>query len=490
MDDGIKRYVRGQAKQKEVEAEWVRLGEVAFDFDRRRLTVILQQSSDPTADSLLICKGACEEVLLKCQHMQKGDGIIPLCKQSMTDLMAKCEDMSSEGLRVLALATRLLPSSQREFSGEDESDMLFRGFLIFLDPPKASAMPAIARLHDLGIQIKVLTGDNLLVAKRVCKELAIPSSVCVMGSQLAMLEDDDFITVVEQASIFAKVTPQQKMMIVSTLQKQNHICGFMGDGTNDGLALRKADVGICVDSGTDVAKDASDMIMLDKDLEKIAQGVAIGRITYGNTVKYIKFAASSSFGNTFSILAGAAWLPFNPLAPIQVLALNLLYNISQMAIPWDTMDPMFVKLPKRWSAKSLAWYMLCIGPTSSIFDITTFLIAWYFFKANNASDAAIATFTTIWFLESLMTQTFIVHLLRTERIPFIQSRAAWPLMVSSFGTMGLGFAVCYLPKVNHALALAAPPPLYYVFLVATVAVYCFTVQVFKLFYIRVFRSWL
>ncbi|BDA47243.1 probable magnesium-transporting ATPase, P-type 1 [Coccomyxa sp. Obi] len=485
LDKGVLRVGAERGLEAAVAAEWTFMDEIPFDFERRMLSVVLLPTTGLNCHPMLVCKGALEELLAQCDHCLDGGQILELDQKRREAITERARTLNEVGLRVVGLATKTFTKPLVRVAHEDEAGMLFRGFLAFLDPPKESAIPCINTLYERGVSIKVLTGDSLCVAKRICADMGIDNTHCTTGAELLAAEKDDFAELIERCTVFAKVNPQQKMAIVAGLQRADHIVGFLGDGTNDALALRKADVGISVDSGTDTAKQAADVVMLDKDLATVCEGVLVGRKTYGNTIKYIKFASSSSFGNTFSILAAAIWLPFVPLQAIQVLALNVLYNISQLAIPWDTMDPEFLEKPKRWSAKFLGLYMLIIGPVSSIFDMTTFLIMWYFYKCHNDDPTNVISFQTAWFLESLMTQTFIVHLLRTENIPFVHSRATWPLMLSSFGTMAAGIAICYIPGLDSALSLTAIFPSYYAWLVGTVLAYCCAVQAIKWIYIRV-----
>ncbi|CAL8460948.1 g479 [Coccomyxa elongata] len=492
LDKGVLHAGHKRGFYQAVEKEWVYMDEIPFDFERRLLSVVLRPAADAQAHPTLICKGALEELLAACDHVYEAGEVIKLDDQRRLAILNCGHDLNDDGLRVVGLATKtfIKPLGALRVDPTDESRMLFRGFLAFVDPLKLSAIPCIKELYSRGVAIKVLTGDSLRVAKRICKDVGIENVHCATGADLLAAEKDELSDMIERCTVFAKVTPQQKMAIVAGLQKNSHIVGFLGDGTNDALALCKADVGVSVDSGTDTAKMAADMVMLDKDLDSICKGVLIGRMTYGNTIKYIKFASSSSFGNMFSILAAAIWLPFTPLQAVQVLVLNVLYNISQFAIPWDTMDPMFLEKPKRWSAKFLGLYMFIIGPVSSIFDMTTFLIMWYVYHCWNADNDKVQLFQTAWFLESLMTQTFIVHLLRTERMPFFQSRAAWPLMLSSFGTMVAGIVICYIPGLNTAIGIIPVIPSYYVWMIGTTFLYCVAVQIYKNIYIKVFNSWL
>jgi Mg2+-importing ATPase len=356
-------------------------------------------------------------------------------------------------------------ATQRGVSLEDEQDLVFIGFLAFLDPPKQTARQAVQELRDKSLELKILTGDAVAVAGKVCSELGMPVRATITGAELDKLSGSDFCTAVRQATVLGKLTPGQKARVVAALKGVGHTVGFLGDGINDALALRHADVGISVDSGSDISKDAADVILLEKSLTVLAHGVARGRLTHGNTIKYIKMAASSNFGNVFSILVASAWLPFQPMRPVQLLTQNLLYDISQIAIPFDKMDASYLAVPRGWAAGSIGWFMVCIGPVSSIFDIATFWVLWFVYAANTPERQAL--FQTGWFTVGILTQCLIVHMIRTERIPFIQEVAAWPVVLMSLLVSAVGLALQYTP-VGRVERFTPLPPSFYGWAAATV----------------------
>ncbi|KAG6042704.1 hypothetical protein E4U17_001267 [Claviceps sp. LM77 group G4] len=379
--------------------------------------------------------------------------------------------------------------------------MILEGVLSFIDPPKDDAAQSIAKLKDLGVQIKVLTGDALPVAVNVCQRLELISrddvtetddAQAITGPELALLEGaDEFDEVVRTCTVFAKLTPNQKALVVGSLRKAGHCVGMLGDGINDCMALRRADVGISVDSGASVAKDCADLVLTEKGLHIMVASVMTGRLTHGNTIKYIKMVASSNFGNVFSMLAAAAWLPFTPMLSIQLLAQNLLYDISQIAIPWDSVDPEYLKTPKSWKTWDLLCFVVVLGPTSSVIDILTFTLNWFYYGVKTANnEEAVRLAQTHWFLQGLLTQTLIVHLLRTAKLPFIQSRAAVPLALSTGAIMVIGFVITWIPPIQRALNFAQPSPTFVGFLVAELLLYCVEVQIVKMIYIKIFKTWL
>jgi len=336
------------------------------------------------------------------------------------------QQLNEDGLKVLLVAIKEFDERELTYSVEDEKDMTLAGFIGFLDPAKPSARPAIDELHQLGLELKVLTGDNALVTKKICKDVGIPINNIVLVHELDQLTDNELTGQIDEVSIFAKLNPLQKSRIVRVLKAKGHTIGFLGDGINDGPALREADVGISVDNATDIAKEGADIILLEKDLMVLRRGVVYGRRTFGNTIKYIKMATSSNFGNMFSMLGASIFLPFLPMLPIQILVQNLLYDISQVSIPWDRMDEDYIEKPKKWNTTGLTRFILFIGPTSSIFDYVTFALMFFFFKANSPEHQSL--FQTGWFVEGLLSQTLIVHMIRTEKIPFIQSWATAPVV--------------------------------------------------------------
>jgi len=381
-----------------------------------------------------------------------------------------------------------------DLKARDEIDLTLIGFITLLDPPKKDTKETLEKLANLNVQSKVLTGDDELVAKKVCQEIGLDTTHMLTGSEMRHLTVDDsdpeLRALFLRTTIFAKLSPSQKARVVFVLRDMGYVIGFLGDGINDALALREADVGISVDTGSDLAKDVADIILTEKDLGVLHQGIVEGRTTHGNTIKYIKMTASSNFGNVFSVVIASAWLPFLPMLPIHFLITNMMYDISQVAIPWDNMDPEFIEKPQPWSAAGLARFMVWIGPTSSVFDITTFLFCWYYFGWQGQTAAAITHFQSCWFIESLITQTLIVHMIRTEKIPFLQSTASWIVCLTTVGCCALGFIFPEAPLIHNAVNMLPLPWEYFVYLPFCMVAYMFLVTVVKFLFIRRYKEWL
>ncbi|WZH39163.1 PMR1-Ca++-transporting P-type ATPase located in Golgi [Fusarium acuminatum] len=470
---------------------------IPFDFERRRSGCVVRGI---TGQNLLIVKGAFEEVLARCPYMRCHGKSENLSDEQQQRWRRMALQMNMEGYRVLLLATRTLGKTFVDDVDMLETNMTLEGIISFSDPPKDDAKEAIASLTELGVCVKVLTGDTLPVALNICRSLELlqqrdstdDDADAISGPELALLEDSpEFDLAVERCSVFAKVTPKQKGLIVRSLQKAGQCVGMLGDGINDCGALRDADVGISVDSGAGVAKDCADLILTEKGLSIIVQSVILGRITHGNTIKYIKMVASSNFGNVFSILAASAWLPFTPMTSIQLLAQNLLYDISQIAIPWDRVDDEYLLVSRRWHAMDILRFVIVLGPTSSVIDICTFLLGWFYYGIRSADDTqGVKMFQTHWFLQGLLTQTLIVHLLRTAKLPIIQSRAAPILVFSTVSIMIIGFVFPWIPALRPAFHFAQPAVTFVGFLAAELLTYAVEVQLVKMVYIRVFGTWL
>ena len=341
-------------------------------------------------------------------------------------------------------------------------------------------------MQNYGIEVKVLSGDNDAVVRTVARQVGITGKA-LTGRELEELEGEELRRAVQEASVFSKVTPLQKTQIITLLQEAQHTVGFLGDGINDAAALRQSDIGISVDSAVDIAKESADIILLEKDLMVLGEGVVEGRRTFGNIVKYIKMTASSNFGNMFSVMAASAFLPFLPMMPIHLLVQNLLYDISQTTIPFDRMDAEYLRKPRKWDASGLSRFMIWIGPISSIFDLTTYLLMWYLFQCRSAEMQAL--FQSGWFVEGLLSQTLIVHMIRTRKIPFIQSRASWPVMAMTFAIMAFGIAIPFTP-FGASIGLVALPWSYFPWLAATLTAYCVLTQAIKNRYVKRFNSWL
>lgn len=472
-----------------------KVDEIPFDFERRRMSVILNTSK---GKHLMICKGAVEEMLPLCQYALdpgddrslhvENDNSVPLDDLMKQQIIRMSEKLNAEGLRVLLIAIREFDGDHPlNYSVADENKLTLTGFMGFLDPAKPSAEPSIKALHKLGVEVKVVTGDNDIVAKKICHDVGIPINTIMLGDELEHMTDDELFKDMDLYSVFAKVSPLQKQRIVKILRSKGHTVGFMGDGINDAAAIKEADVGISVDTGADIAKESADIILLEKDLMVLRSGVIYGRRTFGNIVKYIKMTASSNFGNMFSMIGASALLPFLPMLPLQILTQNLLYDVSQSSIPWDTMDKDFLEKPKKWEAASIKKFMLYIGPLSSIFDYVTFAVLFFIFKANTPEQQGL--FQTGWFVEGLLSQTLIVHIIRTKKIPFIQSWAATPVVALTSLIMLIGIMVPFTPMAVY-LKMQPLPLSYFPYLIGILTGYCVLTQFVKQWFIRKFGQWL
>ncbi|GAB2801989.1 magnesium-translocating P-type ATPase [Dyella kyungheensis] len=469
----------------EVVAQHYRIvDEIPFDFQRRRMSVVLGNGD---GNELLVCKGAVEEMLSICASAKAGDEILPMTDEMRADIKAMTRGLNEDGLRVLVVAIKRQPPAGRAYGVADESNLIAVGCLAFLDPPKDSAATAIAALHHHGVEVKVITGDNEAVTRKICREVGLDVEHSAQGKHIEPLNDDELDELVKRTTVFAKMSPLQKARVVKSLQRQGHTVGFLGDGINDAPALREADVGISVDTATDIAKESADIILLEKNLMVLEEGVIEGRITFGNIIKYIKMTASSNFGNMFSVLVASAFLPFLPMLPLQILVLNLLYDISQLSIPFDRMDDEYLRKPRKWDASDIGRFMVWIGPVSSIFDITTFLLLWYLFGANSTAHQSF--FQSGWFIESLLTQTLIVHMIRTRRIPFLQSIASAPVLALTTAIIIIGMLIPF-SAVGSKLGMVPLPGVYFGWLALTVLTYCVLTQLVKLVYIKRYGRWL
>lgn len=482
MDRAILAHVR-ELELESMKDDYRKVDEIPFDFTRRRMSVVVE---DRTGKRQIVTKGAVEEMLEICSHTEEGGAVRELTPERIATAKAICERMNHQGLRVLAVAHRSFLGKEDNFSVGDERDMVLIGFLAFLDPPKPSAASAIRQLQNYGIEVKVLSGDNDAVVRTVARQVGITGKA-LTGRELEELEGEELRRAVQEASVFSKVTPLQKTQIITLLQEAQHTVGFLGDGINDAAALRQSDIGISVDSAVDIAKESADIILLEKDLMVLGEGVVEGRRTFGNIVKYIKMTASSNFGNMFSVMAASAFLPFLPMMPIHLLVQNLLYDISQTTIPFDRMDAEYLRKPRKWDASGLSRFMIRIGPISSIFDLTTYLLMWHLFQCQSAEMQAL--FQSGWFVEGLLSQTLIVHMIRTRKIPFIQSRASWPVMAMTFAIMAFGIAIPFTP-FGASIGLVALPWSYFPWLAATLTAYCVLTQAIKNRYVKRFNSWL
>ena len=460
------------------------IDEIPFDFQRRRMSVVVTRGDD---EHLLICKGAVEEMLSICAFAQVGGVIEPMTDARRRAVKAMTHELNEDGLRVLVVAVRREPSHQQPYSVADESELVAVGCLAFLDPPKDSAATAIRALHHHGVEVKVITGDNEAVTRKICREVGLDVTHSVEGRDIEGLDEVALDALVKRTTVFAKMSPLQKATVVRSLQRQGHTVGFLGDGINDAPALHDADVGISVDTATDIAKESADIILLEKNLMVLEEGVLEGRVTFGNIIKYIKMTASSNFGNVLSMLVASAFLPFLPLLPLQILVLNLLYDVSQLSIPFDRMDEEYVSKPRKWDAGDIGRFMVWVGPASSVFDMTTFALLWYVFGANTPAHQSL--FQSGWFIESLLTQTLVVHMIRTRKIPFLQSAAAAPVLGLTTAIIVLGMLIPYT-AIGAKLGMMAMPPVYFAWLGATVLAYCALTQMVKVIYMRRYGRWL
>lgn len=493
MDKAIIRFAKEKVNT-EIEQSGVnhyrKIDELPFDFIRRRLSVVVQKSDAQNGNDnhLMICKGAVEEMLDIATHVYENGEYLPLDADRKRTLIALAHEYNKDGFRVLAIGekTILANETKTQYSVADENSLAIRGFLTFLDPPKESASGAIRALHEHGVEVKVLTGDNETVTMKVCREVGLVAHSALLGAQIEHMDDDELKIQIRQHTVFAKLTPLQKSRIIRLLQTSGHTVGFLGDGINDAPALRDADVGISVDSATDIAKESADIILLEKSLMVLEEGVIRGRETFGNIMKYLNMTASSNFGNVFSVLVASAFLPFLPMLAIQLLIQNLLYDISQLSLPWDKMDEEFLQKPRKWDAPNIGRFMLWIGPTSSIFDIVTYALMWFVFSANNLDTQAL--FHSGWFIEGLLSQTLVVHMLRTQKIPFIQSTAAFPVIVMTFFIMMVGIYIPFSP-FGHLIGFDPLPWSYFPWLVGILLSYCCVAQLMKRIYIKRFGQW-
>ncbi len=461
-----------------VEHDFKKVDEVPFDFERRRMSVVVQQAD---GTHLLICKGAVEEIFGACTAYELEGGGGPLDPAHVETAKAETATLNADGFRVVAVAYRTFQTPQASYGVADERDLMLLGYIAFLDPPKDSAAAAIKALAAIGVQVKILTGDNDIVTRKICTEVGLPAERILLGRELEDLSADRLEEAVESVAVFAKLSPAQKAAVIEALHRRGHVVGFLGDGINDGPALKAADVGVSVDTAVDIAKDTADIILLEKSLTVLGDGVMEGRRVFGNIVKYIKMGASSNFGNMFSVIGASIFLPFLPMAPLQVLVNNLLYDFSQTTIPTDRVDDEYLKIPRRWDIGNIMKFMIFIGPISSIFDYTTYFTMLYAFHAwTNPS-----LFQTGWFVESLLTQTLIIHVIRTAKIPFIESRASAELIATTLIIAGIGI-VLPTTALGHALGFEHLPDLYWPALALMLLSYVVLTHVVKTWFIRRF----
>jgi P-type Mg2+ transporter len=479
LDEAILAHEELEERLKAKE-QYRKIDEIPFDFVRRRMSVVVE---DTTGLNTLICKGAVEEVLSLCTRVEVKEQIIEVLPEHDAKRRQIADDLNGQGFRVIALAYKQMPGATDKptYAVKDESDLILLGFLAFLDPPKETAAEALKRLYNLNVDVKILTGDNEIITAYICKEVGMPVEHLLLGAQIEPMSEAELAEAAGVTSVFARLVPAHKERIIRALQSKGHVLGFVGDGINDAPALKAADVGISVDSAVDIAKESSDIILLENSLLILEQGVLEGRRVFGNIVKYIKMAASSNFGNMFSVVGASAFLPFLPMRPIQVLTNNLLYDFSQTTIPTDNVDADWLTKPRKWEIGRILRFILFIGPSSSLFDYLTFFMMLYVFNCWHNP----ALFQTGWFVESLFTQTLIIHVIRTNKIPFVQSWASWPLILTSVIIVAVGAGLTVSP-LARALGFVPLPSLYWLLLAIILMCYVVLTQLLKTWFYRRF----
>ncbi|WP_297919051.1 magnesium-translocating P-type ATPase [Metallibacterium sp.] len=475
LDNAVLTAVDPEQTQR-LAAEFALVDEMPFDFERRRMSVVVR---DMEGRHMLISKGAVAEMLAMCAHVQTAQGPLEFDADRQAEVRQVAHDLNADGFRVIAVGMREMTPPRSQYARDDERELTLFGFMAFLDPPKESAAAAIAALTQHGIAVKILTGDNDVVARHVCRHVGIGLEHVLTGPELDALDDAQLTAALPETQLFARLNPQQKVRVIETLRAQGHVVGFLGDGINDGPALRAADVGISVDSAVDIAKESADIILLEKSLAVLEEGVQEGRRVFGNILKYIKMTASSNFGNVFSVIGASVLLPFLPMAPIQLLINNLMYDLSMTTIATDNVDDDFVATPRRWEMGNIARYMFVFGPVSSLFDYVTFGVMWFFLGLSQHP----VLFQTGWFVESLLSQTLIVYVIRTARVPFLQSNPSLPLLVSTLGFCLLGILLPISPLAG-LFGFAALPHLYWLYLIGILVVYMLLAQGVKMMLIR------
>ncbi len=466
------------------EKEYRKVDEIPFETTRRRMSVIVENSS---GENILICKGAIDEMLSSSDSYLSGVNQLPMDDHKREDIIALTHRLNDEGLRILLVGHKKVEPQNKPFGPADESNLILSGIIGFLDPPKETAGPAIKALRAQGIKVRVITGDNEIATRRICNEINLAIDGMVPGSEVEIAAESELKTLVEENNIFYRTTPLQKARIVNALKDNGHTVGFLGDGINDAPALRDADVGISVDNAVDIAKESAEIILLEKNLTILEVGVNKGRHVFGNIMKYIKMTVSSNFGNVFSVLVASILIPFPPMLPLHLLIQNLLYDISQISIPWDNVDKEYLAKPQKWNPKSIANFTIYIGPISSIFDFTTFALLWFVFDAKTTADQSF--FQSGWFVLGLLSQTMIVHMIRTRKIPFIESTAARPVLIMTGLVMVIGLILPFTP-FGSALGFLPLPPPYFFWLFLTLIAYFTVMQAVKGWYIRRFNRWL
>ena len=481
---------------RELSTRYQKIDELPFDFERRRMSVIVKEESQEGA--LLVTKGALEEMLSISSHVQDGKEIHPITEEIRQNILEAVSQLNEQGLRVLGVSQKFYRNASHRFAVEDESNMILMGYLAFLDPPKPSAAPAIQALKEHGVLTKILTGDNEKVTQTVCERVGLPVDHILLGTDIEEMDDATLAIEAEKTTIFAKLSPEQKARIIRLLKANGHKVGYMGDGINDAPSLKVADVGISVDTAVDIAKEVADVILLDKDLLVLEKGLIEGRKVYANMTKYIKMTVSSNFGNIFSLLFASVFLPFLPMAPVHLIVLNLIYDLSCVALPFDNVDEDFLKEPRAWTAKSITRFMSWLGPTSSIFDIITFAVMFFGIApmitgssyAESTNPAYfLMVFQTGWFIQSMWSQTMVIYMLRSPKLPFIQSKPAFSLLVTSLFALFIVTVLPYTP-LAASLKLATLNGMYFLALMLIIISYMLLVTIVKKVYIKKYHEWL
>lgn len=500
MDRAIISRTEKEAKEhvilQNLDTSFQKIDELPFDFERRRMSVIVKDDSNVVS---MVTKGALEEMLNISTHVEYRGEIIPLTEDIRQEVLAEVAQLNRQGLRVLGVGYKSGLREDYAYTVTDESDMILTGYLAFLDPPKPSAAPAIQALLEHGVRTKILTGDNEKVTQAICEKVGLDVEHILLGADIDQMTDQELAEAVESVTVFAKLSPDQKARIILQLKRNGHGVGYMGDGINDAPSMKVADVGISVDTAVDIAKETADVILLDKDLMVLETGIVEGRKVYANMTKYIKMTVSSNFGNIFSLLVASIFLPFLPMAPVHLIVLNLVYDLSCVALPFDNVDQDFLKQPHTWEAKSITRFMVWMGPISSVFDILTFIFLYFiivplvtghhYVHGSESALQFIILFQTGWFIESMWSQTMVIHMLRTAKVPFLQSRPAWLVIFTTLVAAFFVTSLPYGPLVNilHLAPLGLP---YFLFLVGIIFLYMFSVTVIKKLYIKKYKEWL
>lgn len=479
LDVAVLEHVELKAKDQALK-KYHKVDELPFDFTRRRMSVIVKQEN--SSNDVLICKGALEEILNICTHVVVKNKKSKIEAEVMQNILKTTEKLNEQGLRVVAVAIKEFPHKD-VYTLEDEQGLTLMGYIAFLDPPKESTKAALEGLAKIGVSVKVLTGDNFLVTKKVCKDVGLSTANYLTGDDIERMGDEEIYEVIDKTNLFVKLTPDHKERIVNILKSKDHTVGFLGDGINDSPALRAADVGISVDTAVGITRESADLILLEKSLTILEEGVKEGRKTFANMLKYIRMTVSSNFGNVFSVLIASIFIPFLPILPMQILIQNLLYDLSQTVIPFDNVEPEILNRPQKWDSSKLGSFTMFFGPISSIFDVITFIVLWYVFKANTTAPADVAFFQTGWYLEGFLSQIMIVHAIRTSKIPFFQSIASLPVITMSLVMIFIGMVLPFT-MIGHSLGFVSLPYGYLGWVVLIVICYVTLTQLVKRFYIN------